>query len=223
MGNDLDADFWHERWRLKQIGFHQEEINAHLQSFWPGLGLDPGTRIFVPLCGKSSDMLWLRARGHGVLGVEISPIAVQEFFSDNQLNPRTRDSDRFVRHQVDGLELWIGDFFDLAPADLADCAGVYDRASLVALPPVMRERYRAHLGEILPDAAEILLVTMEYPDGQMQGPPFSVHEKEVRELYQDGYRIERLLDRDMLAENPRFRDKGLTQLREKVYRLTPLA
>ncbi len=217
----MDPEFWLERWQHTQIGFHQVEINAHLQAFWPGLGLPEGSAIFVPLCGKSRDMLWLRASGHRVLGVEISSIAVRDFFSENGLSPHSNRTPGFECHEIDGLKLCQGDFFDLGPGDLADCAGVYDRASLVALPPAMRERYAQHLQRMLPIQTEILLVTMEYPEGEMQGPPFSVHEHEVRALYGNCYRVEGLFDMDMLAENPQLRKKGLTRLQEKVYRLKP--
>ena len=218
----METDFWLERWRLNQIGFHQQEINAHLQEFWPGLTIAPPGQVFVPLCGKSRDMLWLRARGHGVRGVEISPIAVRDFFSENGLTPQISGQGRLERWETDGLAILRGDFFDLVPDDLRDVVGIYDRASMVALPPPMRERYASHLMSLAPRAAVILLVTMEYPEGEMQGPPYCVHETEVQKLYGDAYDIERLFVLDMLAENPRFRDRGLTHLQEKVFRLLPL-
>jgi len=80
----MDPQFWHERWQRNETGWHQREINAHLQDFWPQLQQPAGGRVLVPLCGKSRDLLWLRAQGHAVLGVEISPIAVREFFAENE-------------------------------------------------------------------------------------------------------------------------------------------
>lgn len=115
-----------------------------------------------------------------------------------------------------------GDFFDLAPSDLRGVAGIYDRASLVAFPPPMRKRYASHLTYLAPRAAVILLVTMEYPEEEMQGPPYCIQETEIRQLYGGTYGIERLFVLDVLAENPRFRDRGLTRLQERVLRLVPL-
>ena len=84
----MDPDFWHQRWQQGDVPFHCPDFNTHLQRFWAQLGLARGSRVFVPLCGKSRDMMWLATRGHGVLGVEISPVAVEEFFHDHGLVPR---------------------------------------------------------------------------------------------------------------------------------------
>lgn len=217
----MDPQFWHERWQRHETGWHQHEINTHLQDFWPRLVLPAGSPVFVPLCGKSRDLLWLRAQGHAVLGVEISPIAVREFFAENQLTPAVTRLGHFERCEVDGLSVLCGDYFALTPDLLAGVAGVYDRASLIALPPEMRPRYAHQLAQILPRGAGILLVTMEYHQPEMAGPPFAVHEDEVRALYEPRYRVTRLYEKDVFAENPRFRERGLSALRETVYRLTP--
>ncbi len=216
----MNPDFWLERWQRNEIGFHQQEINAHLQDYWPRLGLPAGSRVFVPLCGKSRDLLWLRTCGHEVLGVEISPLAVRDFFAENRLTPLVAHDGKFERCTADGLSILCGDFFDLAPAQLAGADGVFDRASLIALPPAMRVRYAKHLTAILPRKAETLLVTMEYRQQEMDGPPFSVQEDEVRRLYEPRYMVATLFAKDILAENPRFRERGLSSLKEKVYRLT---
>lgn len=216
----MDKAFWQARWAQNKIGFHRDEVNAHLENFWPRLGLQGGT-VFVPLCGKSLDMLWLLGRGHRVLGVELSGIAVRDFFAHNGLSPERRPAGAFESWSADGIELLLGDFFDLSARDLAGVTAVYDRASLVALPPDMRARYAAHLRRILPVRVPILLVTLEYDEGQMQGPPFPVHEDEVRTLYAASHGIDLLFDLDMIAENPGIAAKGVTALREKVYRLHP--
>ncbi len=218
----MKAEFWLERWQRKEIGFHQDEINAHLQEYWGGLRLSAGGEVFVPLCGKSSDMLWLRAQGHRVLGVELSPLAVEDFFLENELKPQVRSAGAFDRWSCDGVSILCGDFFDLEAADVKAVAGVYDRASLVALPQEMRERYAQHLHRILPAGSPMLLVSMDYAQQEMGGPPFAVSEAEVRGLYEAHYAIERLYTLDVLAENPRFRERGLTRLDEVVYRLSPL-
>jgi len=217
----VNPDFWQERWQKNEIGFHQQEINAHLQDYWPRLGVAAGSQVFVPLCGKSRDLLWLRARGHTVLGVELSPIAVRDFFRENLLEPRTSHAGAFERCEADGLSILCGDFFNLTAEDLKGVAGVYDRASLIALPPDMRPRYAAHLSAILPKGAAILLVTMEYRQAEMNGPPFSVSEDEMRQMYEKRYDVTRLFTKDILAENPRFRERGLSALSEKVYQLLP--
>lgn len=217
----METEFWLERWKKNEIGFHQREINTHLQAFWGRLHLPQGSAVFVPLCGKSGDMLWLRAQGHAVLGIELSPIAVRDFYAENNLESRTSGQGRFERWETDGLAILRGDFFDLAPQDLRDVAGVYDRASLIALPPPMRAHYAGHLRAILPAAAAVLLVTMEYPQEQMTGPPFSVREGEVRGFYEDRYAVTHLFTKDILGESPQFRERGLSHLVERVYHLAP--
>jgi len=215
----MDREFWIQRWERNEIGFHQEEINAHLQEFWPRLELAPNAGVFVPLCGKTRDLLWLRSRGHPVTGVEISRKAVDAFFSENDLQSGHEVAGAFERRAADGLEILVGDFFDLTSNLLPQFAGVYDRASLIALPRKLRHRYVQHLVQLLPSRATILLVTLTYPTEEMEGPPFSVTEEEVRELFQERFRIEPLFDTDILEENPQFRERGLTRLREQAFLL----
>ena len=217
----MDERFWRERWENNQIGFHEGRVNAHLEAWWPELGLAPSARVFVPLCGKAVDLLWLRACGHEVLGVEISDIAVRDFFRENRLGATVTPCALGERWESDGLVILRGDFFDLGPEDVGDCAGVFDRASLIALPPEMRPDYAVHLKAILPEAAQTLLVTLDYPPGEMSGPPFAVTEAEVRELYRDTWSVRRLWQQDVLQEHARFRERGVTRLLETVYRLSP--
>lgn len=139
----MDARFWLECWERQEIGFHQRNINAQLRRFWPELGLTRGDAVFVPLCGKSSDMIWLHARGHPVLGVELSPVAVAAFFAENGLAPRRARQGKLDVADSGGIRILRGDFFDLTAADLAGIAAVYDRAALIAMPSAMRERYAA--------------------------------------------------------------------------------
>lgn len=215
--------FWHERWQNNEIAFHQPAASPHLERFWPQLNMSTGAEVFVPLCGKSLDMLWLREQGLQVLGIELSDVAVRDFFAENNLEPTRSKQGKFERWQVDGITLLLGDFFELAVDDLQGVSAVYDRASLIALPPDMRFRYAEHLAGILPDAAETLLVTLEYPQQEMDGPPFSVSRQAVNDLF-GGWRDVACLHSESILENlPRFQEKGLTSLTETVYRLSHFA
>lgn len=216
----MKAEFWHERWELNQIGFHQDEFNNHLQAFWNELSVPAGSRIFVPLCGKSRDMLWLRAQGFLITGVELSPIAVSNFFTENDLNVTITQQGKLERWESDGLSILLGDFFNMTAEDVADCTAVFDRASLIALPPEMRLHYAEHFKRILPAHIRSLLVTLEYDQAEMNGPPFSVHEEEVRSYYEGAFTVECLFTASVLDESPGFRQRGLTRLDEKVYRLS---
>jgi len=217
----MDNAFWLERWQNNRIGFHEGRVNTHLENYWDQLDLAPGARVFVPLCGKARDLLWLRAQGHEVVGVEVSAIAVRDFFAENDLRPVVEQYEDREYWYEDGFTLIRGDFFDITQEEVAGCAGVFDRASLIALPPSMRADYAAHLKAILPGWAQTLLVTLEYDPSEMDGPPFPVSEDEVRALYTDTWRVERLWQAAVLDEQPHFRERGLTALRETVYRLAP--
>lgn len=216
----MEKSFWHERWERQEIGFHQNEINPFLAQYWQELQLAPDAKVFVPLCGKSLDMLWLRKQGHPVLGVELSPIAVQAFFRETGYTPAHTAKKRFECYEADNISIQCGDFFNLKKDDLKDVSAVYDRASMVALPPEMRERYVRHLLDILPSATRILLLSFNYHQPEMPGPPFAVSVEEVESLYKGRADICLLAQHDTLDENPRFREHGLTQLQENIFLLT---
>jgi len=216
----MDLDFWHQRWREGRIGFHQDKPTPLLLEHWPALKLAPGSLVFVPLAGKSLDLVWLAAQGHRVLGVELSPLAVAQFFAEHGLTPQVRDS-RYGRHYRAGdIELICGDVFGLDTDVLADCAAVYDRAALIALPPPLRRRYVHELHALLPAGCSGLLITLEYPPHEKQGPPFAVPEAEVRELYGRDWHVETLERRDILAQQPGFVAEGVSALETVVYRLS---
>lgn len=215
----MDNQEWHDRWADNRIGFHQAKINPYLVPFWPVLEQAPGSRVFVPLSGKSLDMLWLADQGHQVLGIEISGIAVEAFFTENNLRYERETRGRFEVYRRAELELWCGDFFELTPEDLAGVSAVFDRGSLVAFPADLREAYARHLQNVLPLEAAILLVALEYPEHEMQGPPFPVRTAEVNRLFGDRYRIELLESLEILDQEPHFRKKGLSTLMERIYHL----
>lgn len=214
----MNAPFWLERWSRNEIGFHQRSINEYLQRYWPSLEVPVDATVFVPLCGKSLDMHWLRERGHRVIGVELARQAVAAFFSEWGVTPQIVRTGAFERWRAQGIELLCGDFFDLTPDDLAGVRAVFDRAALIALPPDLRAAYARKLLDILLPGTPTLLVTADYPQHEMSGPPFSVSDAEVKELF-GAERIAPLAETDILqrAENDRFRQRGLTRLVERVY------
>lgn len=216
----MHEDFWQERWARNEIGFHLREVNPYLQRHWPDLGLAAGAQVLVPLCGKSLDMAWLAGLGYRVLGVELAESAVIAFFAEQELTPEVDQYGAFRRYRAGAVELLCGDFFALQAADVADCSGLYDRAALIALPEGMRERYAAHLAAILPSGCAGLLVTLDYPQAEMSGPPFAVDEALVAQLLtEQQWACELLEQADVLGQNWRFLQRGLTRLDERAYRL----
>jgi thiopurine S-methyltransferase len=213
----MQPEFWHKKWDSGQIGFHLADVNPYLQRHW---AVPATARVLVPLCGKSLDLAWLAERGHQVLGIELSDKAIEDFFSEQQIQPLISEKGAFKVYHSESIELWCGDFFALTAGDVADCAALYDRAALIALPPPMRERYAAHLQQILPLGLQGLLITLDYDQAQMPGPPFAVGDAEVQRLLGDGWKLQVLEEQDVLAESGRFLQAGVTRLEERVYRVS---
>lgn len=214
----MQPEFWLERWQRNEIGFHQPAPHRALARHWASLGLPRGSRVLVPLAGKSSDMLWLAAAGHHVLGIELAEIAVRAFFDENALSPKIAKHGALRCFSVDGLDLWCGDVFAVGVAQVGRVAAVFDRAALVALPEELRRRYVAHLDALTPPDTRTLLVTMEYAQAEMSGPPHAVLEDEVRTLYA-AHEIELLERADVIGDFPKFAQRGVTRLGEATYRM----
>jgi thiopurine S-methyltransferase len=215
----MDAPFWLERWEQNRIGFHRAEENPLLLRYWAELGLDASASVLVPLCGKSRDLWWLRTMGHPVTGVELSPIAVESFFNERGSLPERRELGKFQVYDTQNLTLFCGDFFDITPAELPPMDAVYDRAALIALPADLRRRYASHVTTLLAGRSSVLLVTLEYVSGSMEGPPFSVTEDEVHSLYAPAFDIKRLHTGPVEETRAEFAARGLHQMRDAVYRL----
>lgn len=215
----MDTDFWLERWREGRTHFHQDKVIPLLPKYWPTLSLPKNARVLVPLCGKSLDMVWLAEQGHQVLGVELSQLAIDQFMAENQLQPTTKTSALGTHHIAGNIEIICGDIFNLDAATLSSCTAAYDRAALIALPPAIRARYVAHVyGQLAPNYRG-MLITLDYDQTKMDGPPFSVPEAEVQTLY-TGHSSAKLIDRrDILAKEPKFVQRGLTQLDTLVFEL----
>lgn len=215
----MERDFWLERWQQGRIGFHQDRPTPLLLEHWPSLRIAAGARVFVPLCGKSLDIAWLASQGFRVLGVELSAQAVDAFFAEHGLEPRVHDS-AFGRHYASGaIEIICGDAFALDSRTLESCAAVYDRAALIALPAPMRQRYVHELYAGLPGSCTGLVVTLEYPQHEKAGPPFSVDEAEVRSLYARDWDVRVLARHAILDQQPGFAAEGVTSLDTVAYRI----
>lgn len=215
----MDPAFWRERWQNQEIGFHQPDFHELLQKHWPGLEIPADSPVFVPLCGKSLDMVWLAQQGHRVIGAELSELAIDSFFFERGLTPAMRTFGNFTVKSAGPYELWCGDIFEMPREAVGDVAGVYDRAALIALPPALQGRYAAKLKEIVPTPAPILLVTLDYDQSQMSGPPFATPRRQVHDLFAGAYTCTELASRQVLEGHPHFKQRGLTALEECAFLL----
>jgi thiopurine S-methyltransferase len=221
MVNDMHAEFWIDKWQKAEIGFHLEDYHPMLTRHWRTLGVGAGARVFVPLCGKSLDMIFLLRQGCQVIGNELSPIAIQQFFADQNLQVTSTTVSGITVYEAAGIRLIQGDFFQLDRQTLGSFEAVYDRASLIAMPPDLQHHYAEHLLALAPVAAPILLITLDYDPAEMNGPPFATPADQVTRLFGASFHIKMLERIDALADNPALQRRGLTALSETAWHLRP--
>ncbi|MNC32234.1 Thiopurine S-methyltransferase [compost metagenome] len=214
-----DNLLWLQLWRERRTDFHQRTVNRLLTGFWPTLGLPRGSRIFVPLCGKSLDMLWLAEQGHEVVGVELSPLAVRAFFRENRLQPVRRRQGELTLWQHGNIRILCGDYFALTTADLGPIDTVYDRAALTALPAEVRTLYVAHLRRIVPASATVFLLTIEDAEEDATLVQALGVDDEVAALYADGFEIALAHVESVLEADPQAPEQEPQRAEYKVYRL----
>jgi thiopurine S-methyltransferase len=198
----MDPDFWQQRWATGRTAFHAPDVNELLKAHFDQLALPRGSRIFVPLCGKTHDLDWLVEHGYGVVGIELNRFAVDAVFERMGLVPQTSRDGGLVQLKAWSLEIFVGNLFDLTLRKLGPVGAVYDRAALVAFPDTMRQKYADCLKALTAQAPQ-LLITYEYDQSTMDGPPFSVPGEEIDHLYGDRFRRQLLSSRPisgLLAE-----------------------
>ena len=209
-----DPEFWHGKWAANQIGFHLEDVNPLLIKYWQETNPSQEDNVFVPLCGKSEDLVWLATKHSDVQGVELSNIAVRAFFAEHFYTPMVMPiNGQHELFQFDELSIYVGDYFTapIKPVDI-----VYDRASLIALPEEMRVQYVEKIKSLLKPGGRILLVTLDYDQELMPGPPFAVPESEVRVLY-EGYEITKLESNEEAEKHPKIAKHESARFVEEVY------
>jgi thiopurine S-methyltransferase len=232
----MERSFWQSRWNQGQIGFHRPDVNPnltrHLSAWLPaGSFCDSRVvlaeqRVFVPLAGKTRDVAWLAANGASVVAVEFVEQAVKSYFDDEKLEPAVCTIDvglRFVSPVPKSdaarchgtVEFLVSDFFALEPKHVGSITAVYDRAAMVAINTDRRAEYAARLAHLTPQGARLLLVSFEH--NQDSGPPFSVPAEQVGKLLSPWFDLAQLSDDDILEDEPRFKARGMTYLREQVW------
>ncbi len=216
----MEPDHWHLRWQEGRIGFHTGKPSPWLERFYPELDLKPGEEIFLPLCGKTVDIVWLAQHNHPVLGIELSKIALRDFFNEQQLETEPSTQPPFTVWKSDPITLLEGDFFDLDNEATASCKAVFDRAALVALPAEMRQRYVSHLATLLQPGTPILLVTTDYPQEEKRPPPFALSDEEVHRLYQTDFKVKRLHSENLSDSQDPLSKRGVSSLVENIYLIT---
>ena len=208
---------WIQRWQENKIGWHRDFPNTKLIEFIDCLELNPGDKVFVPLCGKSKDMLYLMEQGYQVIAVELSALAAEQFFADNQLTYQKHQEGCFKVYSADNICIYIGDFFELSKHQLSGVVAVYDRAALIALPMGLRVKYAQHLYAIISSDCRMLLLTLNYPQSQISGPPYAVNKDEVLSLYKDGFECQLLQCFNDIENEPKFQRENVDFIEKATY------
>lgn len=186
-----DNHLWLKMWRDRQTDdFHQLSVNKHLMRFWPALNIPHGNTIFVPLCGKSLDIIWLAEQGYKVIGVELSPVAVKAFFKENHLQPVKQKLANFNLWTHGNISIYCGDYFALSKVILGQIDTVYDRAALTALPEDIRSLYVKHLHAIVSETTNIFLLTIEDTEDNQHLRFSEQVDTELTSLYTRDFEIE---------------------------------
>lgn len=212
-----DKSFWLDRWDSGEIGFHRATPHPSLEAHWTRLSVPDASTVFVPLCGKSHDLHWLAQHGHNVIGVELSRKALEDFFNEAALTPTVTTEGSFEVFRTGRYTLYCGDAFDCGPQHFADVHAVYDRASLVALPPDTQSRFAKLLSHHMAPKTPMLLVSLDYDPDEMTGPPFSTPPDTVAALFGTTFVIEHSIRAPALEVNSPLRQRGLTDLHETCY------
>ena len=183
---------WLEFWENNEINWHSDVVTQELEEYLGLLKLEPGDKVFFPLCGKSLDMTYILNQGFSVIGVELSEIGIKQFFDENGLDFTISQIGEFDLYSAKNIEIYCGDFFSLTSKHLRDVKAVLDRKSLIALDQNLRQKYVKHLNDIISLGVRILLITLHYPQHQMSGPPFSVDKYEVESLFSMAFKYQEL-------------------------------
>jgi thiopurine S-methyltransferase len=211
-----EQDFWAERWTKGEIAFHEGRVSEHLERFVGELG-KPG-RVFVPLCGRAYDLLWLRQRGFNVVGAEFVESAARQFFVEHGIESYEIEVGDIPAISGGGITIVIGDVFKIEAEEIGRFDAIYDRAALVALDPTRRAEYVQLLNTLREPGAPWLLITVEHD--RAGGPPFSVPPATVDELFAGANDVTQLAD---TGECPPPPAGSPPALRSRAWRITARA
>lgn len=209
----MEADFWHRCWQRNTTGFHQETLHPFLIQYIKPRLLPSDKHVFVPLCGKSLDMVWL-AEHMQVTGIELSEIACRDFFVEKSIDYQTVAQPPFIGYGYENITLWQGDFFKFGLSEHADI--VYDRAALIALPKAMQNDYAEHLKRFIEQGTRLFLIALEFPEQEMSGPPFPIFKADIDTLF-SGMRVEKLASHELTDKRFAQRVFNVSSLVETLY------
>ncbi|MRX28461.1 thiopurine S-methyltransferase [Kangiella sp. HZ709] len=212
----MDYHFWDTCWQRASQPFHLSEAHPFLRRYL--YLLDNKEKLLLPLSGKSVDPIFLAQNNIHSTSIEFNPSAIDNFIIDSELSFKRKTFEQKKCYDFGDFDIWLADFFDIETKDIGKFSQVFDRAALVALPKELRDKYIKHLKSLLQPKATILMVTMDYEEGEMSGPPFYIAQNELTELFPESSIRE--LDRISLINNHhRWKELQLSKLDEVLFQI----
>ena len=215
----MEASFWHNKWKRDEIGFHRDQVSPFLTKYGERF-FQKGEVVFVPLCGKSLDMLYFLSKGMKVIGVELSEKAVKQFFLENEIQYHEESTQDFKIYQAENIKIYCGDLFNLENSELKDITHVYDRASMVALPMDLRKNYISFMHKNF-KSTPYFLEALSFDNDEV-GPPFSIPQIRVKECFSDIYEIEKLETIRLTGDKIGVHKDKVTEQGISIYHMSPL-
>ncbi|XP_065180789.1 thiopurine S-methyltransferase-like [Sycon ciliatum] len=206
-----DTD-WNARWHdAERTTWHCAAVNEHLIKYYDRLleGANAHRKqlnVFVPLCGKTVDMMWLKERGHHILGVELVRKALDDFVSENKLpstvsSVKNGDGEELTlikAGEKSSISLFPSDLFNVDCVALGQVDAVWDRGSYVALEAEFRPRYADYMASVVKPGGRLLMETYDYVQAEHPGPPFSTPNDEIVAAFGSNFTVEFLMKEDIL-------------------------
>jgi thiopurine S-methyltransferase len=165
-------------------------------------------------------MRWLLDQGYQVIGCDLSELGLQRFVQQNGLTANRKAENGVVTLSAPGVSLFAADFLNLTEQQVGRPGAFFDRAATIALPPDLRTAYARQVAALMPTDANGLLISVDYNQDEMKGPPFSVPDADIQALYAPHFSIDSLVSDPNSDFLEHLKKRGITALTETAYQLT---
>ena len=203
---EIMPEYWKKRWMDNNIGWHRDKVHNLLVKYVHELtGGRSDLRVFVPLCGKSRDMLWLAEQDHNVVGVEVAKQPIESFFEENDLTFSVEKVK--LAAAVDPVDVYkcvekkiiifCCDLFLLSEEDVdGRFDAIWDRGSLSAMQPAVDKRgkrYAKKIHSLLAADGKYMLEThLYYGVDRGKSTPASISDELLNEIYEEDFILKEL-------------------------------
>lgn len=215
--DDMTLSYWNERWNNDNIGWHKTDVNpALIQNIDALTNGKSEIIVFVPLCGKSSDIKWLYDLNHTVIGVEGSTMAIEAFFSENNL--KFERNNNLYSTLDKRVKIFNMNLFDCDVKLLGKLDAIWDRGSFVAINFSERSKYVTLMRSLFNEHTRYLLDTLVYDTTVYGGPPLCVTTEDVNRLFSNWAQFDIVYQSDEM--NEKWQSKGLKSFTRNTYLIT---